>query len=181
MKEEEIQLIAGIKAGDESAYNHLFNTYYIILTAFANKYVNDQEVARDIVQNLFVNMFESRKHIVIVSSLKAYLFQSVQNRCINYIKTIRLHEKHHDHMKSSTEIATDLEEMIIETELEQLIFQRIGELPDQCRRIFLLSRTRGRLNKEIAELLDISIRTVETQISKALKILREDLRDYLKP
>ena len=180
MEDRENQIIKGIKAGYESSFNQLFNEYYIILSVFASKYVKDLDVAKEIVQDFFVHLFEIHDSLIINTSLKAYLFHSVKNKCLNHIKHIQLHEKHLQNLKIISEISTDTENIIRESELEYQIFQIVRKLPDQCQKIFRLSRVEGIKNREIAANLNISIRTVETQISKALKILRNNLKDYLK-
>ena len=179
MKEEDIQLINRIKTGDEDSFKQLFETWYALLVAFANKYVLNLELARDIVQELFVHLYENRRNLIITASLKSYLFQSVQNRCLNHLKSHQLHEAHHKKLTESMDHSIHLEDQVLETEMEHVIFQNVNKLPDQCKRIFLLSRMEGKRNMEIAEELRISKRTVETQISKALKILREALKHYM--
>ena len=178
MKEEEIQLIEGLKAGEEEAFHSLFERYYLTLSAFAGKYLNDIEVARDIVQDLFVHLYEKRHTLLITASLKSYLYQSVQNRCMNHLNSLKRRDDHHQNIGRTGDHATELEEQIMATELEQKIFQNINELPEQCKKIFLMNRMEGKRNGEIAASLNISKRTVETQISKALKILRDHLKDY---
>ena len=179
LSEQDIQIINGLKAGDESTYNQLFNKYYIILCVFAAKYVKDLETAREIVQDLFVHFFEIRSTLLITSSVESYLYQSLRNRCLNQIRHTKLHEKHLENLKLEEVSGYNLEDLIMETELEHQIFKIVSHMPDQCRKIFQMSRVDGKRNKEIALLLNISIRTVETQISKALKILRNSLQDQI--
>ena len=180
LKDHQNQLINGLKAGDESSFNQLFNDYYILLTVFARKYVNDLEEAKEIVQDFFVHLFEIRNSLTITTSLESYLYQSVRNRCLNHINQFKVHEKHYENLKREEISDTNLEDKILETELEHKIFQIVTGLPGQCQKIFKMSRVDGKQNREIAKMLNISIRTVETQISKALKILRHNLRNYLK-
>lgn len=180
LKDHDNKLIHGLKAGYESSYKQLFNEYYILLSAYANKYVNDPEKAKEIVQDLFVHLFEIRNSLAINTSLKSYLYRSVKNRCLNQIRFIQLQEKTHENIKTEVSPSTIDEDKIYEAELEYRIFQIVSELPVQCQRIFKMSRLEGKKNREIAQILSLSIRTVETQISKALKILRNHLKDYLK-
>ena len=170
----------GIRAGKESAFAGLFAEYYQQLSLFAIKYVSDLEIAKEIVQDLFVSIYENRKSLLITTSLKSYLFQSVRNRCLNHIKHLEVERKYLEQVAFEQESSEDLEARIMETELEHRIFQIVSELPAKCQVIFRMSRVKGIKNKEIAKSLDISIRTVETQISHALKILREKLgEDYI--
>lgn len=180
LKDYDNEIICGLKAGDESAYKQLFDHYYLLLSAFANKYVNDLDEAKEIVQDLFVHLFEIRNSLIVTTSLKSYLYQSVRNRCLNHIRYIELQEKILENMEEEESSATIEEDKIAETELEYRIFQIVSELPLQCQRIFKMSRVEGKHNREIALILNLSIRTVETQISKAIKILRSNLKDYFK-
>lgn len=179
-KDRENKIIDGLKAGNESSYKQLFNDYYILLTAYANKYVNDPEEAREIVQDLFVHLFEIRNSLIIATSLKSYLYRSVKNRCLNHIKNIQVQEKNLENLMAEESPASIQEDKILETELEYRIFRIVSGLPLKCQRIFRMSRVEGKQNREIALILNLSIRTVETQISKALKILRNNLQDYFK-
>ncbi|MEN8117172.1 MAG: RNA polymerase sigma-70 factor [Bacteroidota bacterium] len=179
MEELENQIIRGLRSGCESSYKHLFKEYYIVLSVFATRYVNDMETAKEIVQDLFVHLFEIRDSLTIKTSLKSFLFQSVKNRCLNHITHIQLNEKHIENLKTFAVSNNSTDDIITETELEHKIFQQVAKLPRQCQKIFKLSRVDGKKNQEIAEAMNISKRTVETQISKALKTLRKNLKDYL--
>jgi RNA polymerase sigma-70 factor (family 1) len=179
-KNSENKIINGLKSGDESSYNKLYNEYYLILSVFAGRYVKDLDIAREIVQDLFVHLYEIRKSLVITTSLKAYLYQSVRNKCLNLILQNQLHEDHLEKIKINEISSTGVEEEIMEIELEHQVYKIVSQLPDQCQKIFTLSRVDGKKNREIAENLNISIRTVETQISKAIRILRNKLHDYIK-
>ena len=179
MEELENQIIRGLKSGVESSYKQLFNEYYIVLSVFATSYVNNMEIAKEIVQDFFVHIFEIRDSLNINTSLKSFLFQSVRYRCLNFIKHTQLNEKHLKNLKAKSETSADIEEEIRAAELEYQIFQVVKTLPGQCRKIFEMSRVEGKKNSEIADILKISKRTVETQISKALKILRNNLKGFL--
>lgn len=122
LKDRENRIINGLKAGDESSYKQLFNEYYVLLSACANKYVNDLEEAREIVQDLFVHLFEIRNSLIITTSLKSYLYRSVRNRCLNHIKYIQLQGKNLENLMAEGPPATIQEDKIMETELE---FDRI--------------------------------------------------------
>ena len=180
LKDHDNKIISGLKAGDESTYKQLFNEYYLLLSAFAKKYVDDLEVAKEIVQDLFVHLFEIRNSLIITTSLKSYLYRSVRNRCLNHIKQIQGQERNLENLKLQEASGSDSEDKIMETELEYRIYKIVSQLPEQCRKIFRMSRVEGKQNREIAQTLNLSIRTVETQISKALKILRNNLQDYFK-
>lgn len=175
MRSDEINIIHGIKSGDEQTYAHLFESYYSLLSVFACRYVTDLEIAREIVQDLFVHIYENRESLVITTSLRSYLYQSVRNRCLNHLKEIKNHQKHLDALTWELAESLDPETLYHETELEFRVFQIVSDLPSRCQEIFIMSRVDGKKNSEIASRLKISVRTVETQISKALKILRKKL------
>ncbi len=172
-------LINRLKKGEESAYELLFNEFYGVLTVYANKYVKDIETAKEIVQDLFVHLYEKRENLDINSSLKSYLFRSTHNRCINYINAQKIRIQHAEYVFKTADITEDnLEQEVNKTELEQALFTAINELPPKCQSIFKMNRFEGLSNTEIAEKLKLSKRTVETQISKALRILRIKIEPY---
>ena len=107
-------MIRGLRSGRESAYDRLFKDYYRPLSVFAVKYVSDIELAREIVQNLFVHLFENRSSLVITTSLESYLYQSVMNRCLNQIKQRKTQKEHLENYSSNQEGAEDLEAIIRE-------------------------------------------------------------------
>jgi RNA polymerase sigma-70 factor (ECF subfamily) len=175
LKEEDHHIINGIRAGRESTYAQLFDEYYRPLSIFACKYVGDIENSCEIVQDFFVSLYENRRSLVITTSFRSYLYQAVRNRCLNHLKHNKIREKYLDQAMQVNEATDDIEARIEETELENRIFLIISELPAKCQEIFKMSRVDGLKNAEIATKLSISVRTVETQISRALKVLRDRL------
>ena len=157
----------------EANIEALFKEHYSILTAFANKFLSDLDDSREIVQDVFVKLFDNKDSIKIHTSAKAHLFTSVRNACLNTIKQRKNHATHHENIKYlSSGVSMQADKILEQTELEHEIYKAIDELPEQCQRIFKLNRFDGFTNQEIADQLGISKRTVETQISKALKSLR---------
>jgi RNA polymerase sigma-70 factor (family 1) len=175
---QENQIIRGIQSGDESAFRQLFESYYQKLVVFAGKYLGDLESARDVVQEFLTDLYESHGSISIRTSLKAYLYSSVRNRCLNQLKHRAVRDKHRE-LVMQPDITADPDQDFTEkmdaTELEARISEIVSRLPQQCRRIFILSRVDEKKNREIAKELGLSVRTVETQISRALKALRDNL------
>lgn len=138
------------------------------------------DLAREIVQDFFVKLYEKRNSLSIDTSVKSYLYRSVYNSCINFINQKNMQEKHLKNIILDRNDEENLENEINSVELQYKIFEAIEKLPSKCRRIFKMNRLEGFKNDEIAAQLNLSKRTVETQISKALKILRTKLSDYIK-
>ena len=165
---------------DKRAFEELFRSFFPSLVLFAQKYVPDQDTAKEIVHNVFINLWEKRQQVDTGSPLKSYLFTSVHNRCLNYIRDQKKFDKDDTIFQrlDSTEFSDGVNRLE-EQELEQRIFDALQALPEKCREIFNMNRFDGLKYAEIAEKQGISVKTVETQMSKALKILREKLIDYL--
>jgi len=157
----------------------LFRQYYAQLVVYACKYVADIEIAREIVQDFFARFLEKQDTITIDTSTKSYLYRSVYNCCINYIKQRAIQDKHLKNIELEHNTEENLETEINTIELQHKIFAVIDKMPAKCKKIFMMNRIQGYKNEEIANELNLSKRTVETQISKAIKILRHNLKDYL--
>jgi len=161
---------------DQGSFEKLFREYFPTLMAFAKKILVEEDDAREVVQQVFITIWEKRQEIDLSVSLKSYLFTSVHNRSLNMIR---------DRKKfSGAEVPDvpgkwDVSNVIESMELEEKIMEVIGTLPEKCREVFELSRFDGLKYNEIADKLDISVKTVENQMSKALKILREKLLKYM--
>jgi RNA polymerase sigma-70 factor (ECF subfamily) len=170
-------MIKSLRAGNEKAYGKLFHEYYRPLTVFANKYLGDLDASKELVQDLFVSIYENRTSLIITTSLRAYLYQAVRNRCLNQLKRDEVRRVYQTQAARKQDIGETLEEQILVNELEHQIFRIISQLSPKCREVFILSRVKGLKNQEIADSLEISRRTVETHITHALKTLREKLGD----
>jgi len=165
---------------NDERIEQLFKEYYPILTAYANKFLNDLDDSREVAQDVFVKLYDKKERIKIHTSIKSHLFQSVKNACLNVIKQKQNHANHHENiLYMNNDVSYDDDDIYEQTELEYQIFKAIDELPEQCQRIFRMNRLEGLSNQEIADHLEISKRTVETQISKALKNLRLKLSPAL--
>jgi RNA polymerase sigma-70 factor (ECF subfamily) len=171
------KLLAEVKS--KEAFEAIFKQHYAPLVAYACKYVTEIDVAREIVQDFFVRFYEKRLTINIDTSLKSYLYRSVFNASMNYINQRNIQEKHLKNINLESDTEENLESEIYSAELQYRIFEAIEELPLKCGRIFKMNRLEGLKNEEIATMLNLSKRTVETQISKALRILRKKLADCI--
>ena len=140
----------------------------------------DNDTAKEIAHDVFLNLWGKRETVDSSTSLKSYLFTSVYNRCMNYIRDQRKFNKDDQIFDIIEQEAQEMPHDHLETqELESRIIEALGSLPTRCKEIFMLSRFEGISYAEIAERLGISVKTVETQMSKALRILRGKLSDYL--
>lgn len=178
------QLSIRIKQGDEQAFELLFRLYYIHLSQYANKFLNDPEQAKEISQEVFCKIWEGRDEIDPEYSLKSYIFRIARNLCINILNKRKLESKYSELIKHVYIDFTDTNsthESLCAKELEESITAAVSKMPSECRKIFELSRVEGLKYKEIAEMLNISIKTIECQMSKAFRILREELNEYLLP
>jgi len=173
-KEDDIILFNLIRHGDKLAFRHLFETYFTPMCRFMNLYVHEKTIVEELALDIFTYIWENRMTLQIQLSLKAYLFQAARNKCLNVLRQKKL-------TVSIDNVEIDIEEtnvMSLETEeLYQLIQEAVLALPDKCKEVFQLSRTESLTNKEIANRLNISVKTVEGQITKALKRIKDFLGD----
>jgi len=175
------QLAERIKLGDEQAFELFFRKYYVRLCAFANKFLNNPEEAKEIVQDVFSKIWEGRDAIDPEYSLKSYVFKIAQNLSINKLRRIKVESTYAEIYKLVyiEHLEFSAHESLLAKELEENMNQAVMKLPTECRKVFELSRIEGLKYKEIADTLNISVKTVEAQMSKALKSLRLELSDYL--
>jgi RNA polymerase sigma-70 factor, ECF subfamily len=168
----EQDLLQSLIDGHEKAYHSIFQSHYSKLVAFAFQTIKDGEQAKDIVQNCFVKIYNRRSSLAQVSNINAYLYKIVYNETLNYIRTQNNYQRHKQFYLEESKDESLFDEQVELTEKEHRLYQAIEQLPDQCRRIFVMSRFHEKKNGEIADELGLSIRTVETHISNALKILK---------
>jgi RNA polymerase sigma-70 factor (ECF subfamily) len=171
-------LFLQIKQGDKKSFETLFRTYYAPLCQFSRKYVKDKDDCEEIVQGFFLKLWDKREELDINLSVKNYLFSSIRNRCLNYIKHEKIKFEYQSEMMKNPDGQIDTTNFIMEVDLIDRIDQSIAALPARRREIFVLSREHGLKYREIADQLGISIKTVETQMGQALKELRENLKEY---
>jgi RNA polymerase sigma-70 factor, ECF subfamily len=175
----EKDLIVRLKNGDQTAFELLFHFYYPGLVIYASQFTADRDEAEEIVQDFFVRFWQKHQQILLSDSLKNYLFASVRNGSLNYLKHKKIEDNYLKEIYdlSNEHLAYDTN-LYVTSELQEKIKNSIELLPDKCREIFMMSRIRGMKNEEIATKLNLSKRTVESQISNALKVLRIELKDY---
>ena len=176
---DETFLLDRLRAGDEAALDRLFEAYYGYLFKIAYALVRDGDVAKDCVQNVFARLWQKRDTIKIKSTLKGYLQRTIVNECLGWQRQQK-HTLSPDTQVHLPDPAHSPEETLQSEHLKTLIQAAIARLPEQCRLVFQLSRVEELSHREIAEQLDISPKTVENQIGKALKQLRETLGPWLR-
>jgi RNA polymerase sigma-70 factor, ECF subfamily len=172
------EIFEKIKSGDERSFEQLFLNYFKPLCSYAFRFTNETEAAEEIVQDFFVRLWEKRMAIEIDSSLNNYMFRSVKNHCLNLIQHNKIKNRYSEKIKEASNPTIEPSQFFIEPELIEKIEKAISLLPEKRREVFRLSREEGLKYKEIAEKLNISVKTVEAQMGFALKFLREQLNDY---
>jgi RNA polymerase sigma-70 factor (ECF subfamily) len=164
---------------DKKAFEALFRDYFKPLTGFALKFTGDLDSAKEIVHDVFVKLWEKREEIDLEKAVKSYLYTSVNNRCLNFIRDNKKFDRNEFALEKNTEQAFSTDESIETIEMRSIIEKSLESLPPKCREVFLMSRNENLKYQEIADKLKISIKTVEAHISKAMKVLRIDLAEYL--
>lgn len=178
--EQEAQVISAWKEGNEPAFEMIFRAHYQSMCRYAYTFLRDREEAEEVVQGTFINLWDKRQVLEIQTSLKSYLFRAVRNSCLNSIKHEKIKQQHVAHEMAVMEVSREsVTEAVAAGELEQRITSAMAALPEQCRLVFQLSRYEELKYQEIADQLGISIKTVENHMGKALRLMREQLSDYL--
>jgi RNA polymerase sigma-70 factor, ECF subfamily len=175
----ENDLLVRIKNDDRLAVKILFEKYHSPLCSIAFRFSKDRDIAKDIVQDVFVKFWANRKSIQITSSLAAYLKRSVINTALNQIEKDQRYSQVELGNLSNHPIASSSEEAFSLEELSGQLQKAINALPFRTRAVFLLIRNEEMSYKEVAEALDISLKAVEKEMMKALRLLRQMLKNYL--
>lgn len=174
---QESELMHRISQSDERAFEQLFRAYYARLVVFARKYVTDHDLAQSIVQSVFVKIWEKRE-ILQVTKPSAYLLIAVRNNCLNELKQQKILVSTDDKYVGIYDLP---ENDLPSEELADKVQNVISEMPAQRQKIFRMNRFDGLKYKEIAVALNLSIKTVEAQMGKALQFLRETLPKVIEP
>lgn len=169
-----------LQQGNEEVFESVFKQHFNNLNAYAFTILKDAVSAEEVVQSLFLKLWEKKDVLTIQTSLKSYLYRATYNDCMNILKHLQVRQRHQDHVsyfhdRTSENASSRLQENELKNELQKAI----NLLPEKCRTIFQMSRFEELKYQEIADQLDISIKTVENQMGKALKVLRHALADYL--
>jgi len=170
-----------IKGGDIKAFEGLFTKYYGPLCHHAFRFLKDMDTAEDIVQEFFFNFWKNRESLVSKLSLSAYLFHSIRNNSLHYLEHQSIQQQYAETVISDVQsMMPDTEQVDVNLrELNKIINETLKLMPERCSRVFCLNRFEGKKYREIAEMLSISIKTVEADMGKALQIFRKSLKDYI--
>ncbi|TAJ11510.1 RNA polymerase sigma-70 factor [Marinilabiliaceae bacterium JC017] len=184
---DDSQINIGIKRGDEKVFEFLFQNYYVPLCLYSMRYLERRDLAEEVVSETFLRLWIKREVIDIKSNVKSYLFQSVYNNSLNFLRKFKK-EQSLDSIKNdkvsennSLMIIDDYSEQdsLVLKELNEKILIAIQKLPQQAKKVYILKRQQEMKNSEIAQELGLSVKTVEMHMTKALSFLREELKDYL--
>ena len=171
------QILEHLAKNDVQAFDFLYNKYFPKLYGAVYKRLQNRELTEEVIQELFISLWERRGVLTISTTIETYLFSSVKYLVIAQYKKNNLFEKYSNSLNPEVNDTNFTEQVIAFDELNAAYQNSLKLLPERCREIFLLKRT-GLSQREISEKMDISEKTVENQMTKALKILREALSDY---
>ncbi|MEM9919322.1 MAG: RNA polymerase sigma-70 factor [Bacteroidota bacterium] len=173
------QLLERIKADDKLAFRQLFDRYYHYLLVTVNNVTGKPDLAKDAVQEVFFNFWKKRHTIDIRSGVKPYLRRAVLNRIFNIIKARKLDYMESTDLPEQVDLSDNPQTKLESSDLDKIIQAAIDQLPEKCRVVFILCRVEGLPHKEIAEKLNISTKTIENQMTKALKLLKKAIQPYV--
>lgn len=176
---EDGDLLQRIQAGDEGAYDTVFRTWYPTLVRVATALLSDSDAAEEVAQEVMLELWRRRHVIDAHVSLRAYLLRSVRNRSLNHLRHLRVRRDTEADVEATYDNPLTADQPIVASELSQAVHAAVRDLPPRCREVFELSRVHGLRYAEIAESLGISQKTVEAQMGKALRIMRERLAAWL--
>jgi RNA polymerase sigma-70 factor (family 1) len=172
-------IIVQLKQGEHSAFSLIFSAYYRDLVLYANSFVHNVNDAEEIVQDTFTQIWDGRTKLNIDRSLKSFLVRAVHNGCIDWCRHKKIIDRHHQFVLQRSRVPEcNTDDYVLYSELRDHIENALKIMPESISRVFVLSRQKGLKYKEIASMLNISVRTVEDRIAKALQSLKSQLREF---
>ncbi len=179
IRDEELFVFNRMVEGDKEAFRFFFEKYYSDLCNLVNLYLHDPVMTEEVVQDIFIYLWEKKENIKIESSLKSYLLRASKNRTLNYIRNEKTKLDIYNRFNEFDKVDIEMPDIVMDSnQLREVINAAIDSLPDRCREIYILGKEKSMSYIEISEELGISVKTVEVQMGKALKKLREQLRPY---
>lgn len=176
---DERALLQKVQSGDEGAYDAVFRTWYPTLVRVGTALLHDVDAAEEVAQDVMLELWRRRHVLDADVPLRAYLLRAVRNRALNHLRHLKVRRESASEVESLYDAPLGADQPIVAKELAEAVRQALQELPPRCREVFELSRVHGLRYAEIAEALEISQKTVEAQMGKALRILRERLSSWL--
>ena len=172
-------LLSRIRQGDQGAFDALFRAHYAALVRHADGMLRRRDVAEELVQDVMLELWRRRETLVVDDSVRAYLFRATRNRALNHLRHEAIVRRSEPELAADPDTRPGAETVLVDEEIDVAVRRAVAELPDRCREVFELSRMRGLKYSEIASSLGISVKTVEAQMGKALRLLRERLAPWL--
>ena len=177
---DEIHLLERIRAGDSDAFDAVFRANYAALVGSAERILGRRDVAEEIVQDVMLELWRRRETLAVEDSLRGYLFRATRNRSLNHLRHGAIEKRAEPELAANrAESGSSAHAALVEEEIEIAVKRAVADLPARCREVFELSRVHGLRYSEIATTLGISVKTVEAQMGKALRLLRERLAQWL--
>ena len=177
---DEIHLLERIRAGDSDAFDAVFRANYAALVGSAERILGRRDVAEEIVQDVMLELWRRRETLAVEDSLRGYLFRATRNRSLNHLRHGAIEKRAEPELAAiRAESGSSAHAALVEEEIEVAVKRAVADLPARCREVFELSRVHGLRYSEIATTLGISVKTVEAQMGKALRLLRERLAQWL--
>ena len=177
-KQQVYFVMSALRQYSKEAFSLLFQTYYTDLVLFCGNFIKDKDSCEDIVQSIFLKLWNDRKNIQIEISLKSYLLKAVRNSCLDEFRHIEIVRQYETEFGSSALDNYDTENYILYSDLYAHLSRALEKIPDLYKEAFVLNRFEGLKYREIAEKLNVSERTVEVRVSKTLDLLRKQLKDF---
>jgi RNA polymerase sigma-70 factor (ECF subfamily) len=172
-------LLERLRQGDTAAFDAIFRTWYGPLVGTAERMLRDRAVAEELVQDVMLELWRRRETLTADGSAQAYLFQATRNRVLNHLRHLKIEQRSESEVRSEASSTPHADAAVVQEELDVAVQRAVQSLPERCREVFELSRVHGLKYAEIARTLGISVKTVEAQMGKALRTLRERLAAWL--
>lgn len=174
------EIMNRLRANDKTVLKELFHQHYNTVCKTIHRFITDRNLVEDLAQNVFIRFWEKRHQVNIQSSIGAYFHRMAINEALGWLRKNKRKETEELSPNMQLEQTYSVEDDFLQTELQAQVTNAINALPPRCRTVFQLSRFEQLTYKEIAEKLGISVKTVENQMGKALRVLRTELKSYLK-
>lgn len=173
------ELLDRLRHDGHEAFDAIFRAHYAQLVAVASAIVREPAVAEELAQEVMLELWRRRHALVVQESLRAYLLRATRNRALNHVRHLRVQRLGEPYARGEASTPAAAPQQLVEGEIREALDEAVQALPERCRQVFELSRVQGLRHTEIAREMGISVKTVEAQMGKALRILRERLAPWL--